>query len=146
MTFEEYIKVYETKTGDKHICPSGYTTLYDKDKGYAQYKVENNRLWVYEVCGDGKYWYSLGIRMCKDHNIPYLCTICTRDILPYIRLMKGKITKKEIQPERNNAYRLEGVNHLGLRFFVWAAWWDGEKQQHAYYVISEVINNDKSKI
>lgn len=142
MEFNEWVKRYVEKTGDEHICPDGYTTLFDKDKGYAQYKVENNRLWVYETCGDGQYWYNLGIKMCLDNHIPYLCTICTRRILPYLRLMGGKITKKEIQQERHNALKIEGVNHLGLRFFCWAAWWDEKKQRNAYYVVSEVTNEE----
>ena len=62
----------EKKTGDKHVCPDGYTTLYDKDKGYAQYKVVGNRLRIYEVCGDGRYWYHLGAKICQDNYIPFI--------------------------------------------------------------------------
>lgn len=141
MEFKEWVKHYEEKTGDKHEVKGGYTTLSDPEKGYAQFKVENGRLFVHEVCGDGWYWYTLAEKICTDHNIPLLITICTRPIMPYIRLMQGRITKKEIEPHRHNAYKLEGVNHLGLRFFVWAAWWDEAKQRNAYYVASEVIKN-----
>lgn len=145
MTFEEYVKVYEKKTGDEHDCPDGYTTLYDKDKGYAQYKVENNRLYIYEVCGDGRYWYDLGIKICQDHNIPFIVTVCTCKIKPYLRLMKLKPTTEYKQPERNNALKFEGVNHLGLRFFGWAAWWDEEKQKHAYYIVTETTRNKENE-
>lgn len=141
MTFEEWVKEYEKHTGDTHGIPDGYTTLYDKDKGYAQYKVEDNRLCIYEVCGDGMYWYNLGVKMCQDHNIPAIVTICTRKIRPYMRCMKLNPIKVEVQEERNNALKIEGVNHLGLRFFAWAAWWDEEKNRHAYYIVTETVKD-----
>ena len=139
-TFEEWVEIYEKKSGDKHICPEGYVTLYEPVKGYAQYKVnpEKSRLFIYETCGDGRYWYDKGVEICRDNGIPYLVTICTRRIMPYLRLMGGKIKVKTIQPERHNGYKIEGVNHLGKRFFCWPAWWDEEKQCNAYYVVSEV--------
>ena len=34
-TFEEWVEIYEKKSGDKHICPEGYVTLYEPEKGYA---------------------------------------------------------------------------------------------------------------
>lgn len=142
MTFEEWVKVYEEKTGDEHTCPEGFTTLFDEEKGYAQYGVSVDRktLYVYEACGDGKYWYDLGVKYCKDHNIPKMITICTRHILPYLRLLKFKIEKKEIQAHRHNGYKIEGINHLGNRFYCWPAWWSETKQENAYYVVSEVLN------
>ena len=142
MTFEEWVKFYEKKSGDTHEVRGGYTTLYDKDKGYAQFKVDNGRLWVHEVGGDGRYWYSVAEKICTDNNIPMIVAICTRPILPYLRLMGAKITKKEIQPDRNNAYKIEGVNHKGLRFWCWAAWYDEDKKRPAYYVVNEVIKNE----
>lgn len=149
MTFEEWVKKYEERTGDKHSNPdNSYTTLYDKDKGYAQYKVENNRLYIYEVCGDGQYWYNLGVKMCQDHNIPFIVTICTCKIRPYLRCMKLKPTKEILQPERHDGYKFEGVNHLGLRFFAWPAWWDEEKGRHGYYIVTETVrlDNEETKI
>ena len=140
MTFEEWVKWYEQKTGDEHYCPPGFVTLYDPEKGYAQYKTngDRSRLFVYEACGDGRYWYNKGVEICRDYEIPYIVTICTRHIMPYLRLLGFKIQSKIVQPERHNGYKIEGVNHLGKRFFCWPAWWDEDKQCNAYYVVSEV--------
>ena len=149
MTFEEFVEVYEKKTGDKHVCPDGYTTLYDKDKGYAQYKLEGNRLRIYEVCGDGRYWYHLGAKICQDHDIPFIVTICTCKLKPYLRLMQLKPTKEYQQQERDGGWKIEGVNHLGLRFFCWPAWYDHERKKHAYYIVTEMTKekeNDENKI
>lgn len=145
MEFKDWVKKYEAKSGDKHICPDGYTTLFDKDKGYAQYKVEDNRLWIYEVCGDGRYWYHLGGKICQDHNIPFIVTVCTCKLRPYLRLMQLKPTKEFQQPERNNGWKMEGVNHLGLRFFCWPAWWDEEKGRHAYWIVTEMVKNENEE-
>lgn len=141
MTFEEWVKKYEEKTGDEHYLPDGFVTLYDAEKGYAQYGVGKNmnRLYVYECCGDGRHWYDVGVKICRDNKIPYMVTICTRSLMPYLRLLRFKITKKDKQSCRNDGWKLEGVNHLGKRFFVFAAWWDERKQENAYYVVSEVI-------
>ena len=138
MEFKDWVKRYEKKSGEKHISPPGFTTLFDKDKGYAQYGIEHERLWIYEVCGDGRYWYNKGLKVCKDQGLKYICTICTAPIFPYLRLMGGKIKSKIQQPERNNGWKIEGENHLGFRFFVWPAWFDTGKQRHAYYIVSEV--------
>lgn len=146
-TFEEWVKAYEEKTGDEHYTPEGFTVLYDKDRGYAQYYVDKgyNFMYVYEACGDGRYWYDVGIKICRDYNVPKMITICTRHILPYLRLMQFKIEKKIVQPHRHNGYKIEGKNHLGNNFWCWPAWWDEKKQCNAYYVVSEVTDNDKQQ-
>lgn len=139
-SFQEWVKIYEEKTGDEHYCPPFYTTLFDEEKGFAQYWVaaDHSVMYVYECCGDGKYWYDIGVRVCREHNIPRMVTICTRHILPYLRLLKFKIQSKIVQPERHNGYKIEGLNHLGKPFYCWPAWWDEDKQCNAYYVVSEV--------
>lgn len=146
-TFEEWIGLYEQKTGDKHSCPDGFTTLYDVEKGYAQYKYDavGSRLHIYEACGDGKYWYDLGIRICRDHNIEAIITICTRKIKPYLRTMKFKVEKQTLLPDRHDGYRFEGTNHIGQRFVIFPAWWNEDLQMNAYYVVTfvnEVKDNE----
>lgn len=140
-SFQEWVKIYEKKTGDKHIVPKGAQTLWDEEKGYVQFllSADRNILFIEETCGDGKYWYEWALFFCREHKIPKLCTTCTRKILPYLRGLGGQITKKEIQPERHNGYKIEGVTKDGLRFFCWARWWDEEKQRNAYYVLVEVL-------
>lgn len=139
-SFEEWVKRYEEKSGDKHVVPKGSRTIWDEEKGYAQFLLSADKqlLAIEETCGDGKFWYNWAIQFCREHNIARFCTTCTRNILPYLRGMGGKITKKEIQPERHNGYKIEGVTHEGLRFFCWPRWWDEEKQRNAYYVVVEV--------
>ncbi len=145
-SYEEWIKLYEQKTGDEHTCLDGYTTLYDAEKGYAQYKVEGARLHIYECCGDGFYWYNVGIKICRDYGIEAIVTICTRKIKPYIRAMKFKIEKEIPLPHRHNGYRYEGVNHIGERFFIFPAWWNEDLQRHAYYVVTFVNEVNKDEI
>lgn len=145
-TFNEWLKLYEDKTGDEHTCPDGYTTLYDAEKGYAQYKVEGARLHIYEACGDGFHWYNVGINICRDYGIEAIVTICTRKIKPYIRAMKFKIEKEIPLPHRDNGYRYEGVNHLGKPLFIFPAGFNENKNQHTYYVVSFVNEVNKNEI
>ena len=145
-SFNEWVKLYEDKTGDEHTCLDGYTTLYDAEKGYAQYKVEGARLHIYECCGDGKYWYNLGIKICRDYNIEAMITICTRKIKPYMRSLNFKVEKQTLLPDRNDGYRYEGVNQYGQRFFIFPAWWDSKKQMNAYYVVLFVNEVNRNEI
>lgn len=141
MTFEEWVKIYEAKTGDKHVEERGVRTIWDERRGYAQFMLDSDRrvLTVIEVCGDGRYWYNFAVEFCREHNVPLLCTTCTRKILPYIRSWGGKITKKEIQPERHNGYKIEGITDKGMPFHCWPRWWDESKQRNAYYLVVEVL-------
>jgi len=145
MTFEEWVKVYEKKSGDTHKVIQGAVTLYDERRGYAQYGVSENkeRLIIFEACGDGKHWYETGVVICRDNNIPAILTICIRNIEPYIRALKGKIEKKIPLDDRNGGFRYEGKNHLGKPFYAFPAWWDKEKQCNAYYVISFINEVEK---
>lgn len=145
-SFNEWVALYEDKTGDEHTCLDGYTTLYDAEKGYAQYKVEGARLHIYEACGDGFHWYNVGIKICRDYGIEAIVTICTRKIKPYLRAMKFKVEKEIPLPHRHNGYRYEGVNHIGERFFIFPAWWNEDLQRHAYYVVTFVNEVNKDEI
>lgn len=140
-SFEEWVKRYEEKTGDKHEVPKGFRTIFDERRGYAQFMLSADKttLVMEEVSGDGRFWYLWAIKFCRDYKVKKLCITCTRNIFAYLRgIGKCKITKKEIQPERHNGYKIEGVTHEGLRFFCWPRWWDEEKQRNAYYVVVEV--------
>lgn len=142
MTFDEWVKRYEVKAEEEHITPAGYKTLYDEQKGYAQIKIDGEFISVYEVCGDGRYWYDRAIEIGKANNCRWLFTICTRNILPYIRLMGGKWTHRETIPHFHNAIKGDGINHLGNKFIVIPAWYDDKKRALAYNVYSEVIKHE----
>lgn len=139
--FQEWVKIYEKKTGDKHKSPNGAQTVWDERRGYAQFllSADHKVLTVEEVCGDGKFWSEWAINFCREHNISRVCTTFTRKLMPYFRSLGAKIIKKEIQPKRHNGYKIEGVTKQGLRFFCWPCWWDKEKQRNAYYVVVEVL-------
>lgn len=138
MTLKEWIKKYEEKSGEKHVNPAGFETLYDKDKGYAQIKKDGKFLIVYEVCGDGKYWRDRAEKAALEKDCSWLFTICVRNILPYIRLMESKLLEKTTLPNFHNAIKGCGINHLGNKLIIMPAWYDEDKKQLAYNVYSEV--------
>ena len=144
-TFEEWVEIYEKKSGDKHEVPHRAITLFDSSRGFLVFTVfpDKSALLVCETCGDGVYWYEKCIKICREHNIPKLMTICTRKIIPYIKLMRGTITEKKIEKKIAGnkhfyAYRIKGVNHFGKPFDCFGAWYDHEKRRSAYYVVTEV--------
>lgn len=138
MTKEEWIKTYEEKTGDEHKLPDGFREKYLPDKGYCQYGVdtENGVLYIYEVCGDGKFWHDVGRLICLEKGLSRIATICTRNLKPYIRLFGGKVTEEIVM--KDGTLRLFGTNVDGRRFVAYPAWFDYEKNKYAYYVITEV--------
>lgn len=139
MTLNEWIKKYEEKTGDEHCTPDGFELVFDEEKGYAQYKHDGNILFVYEACGDGKFWYQVvGVELAKKLGAKWIATICTRKIRPYMRLMGMKLTE-ERKLDFHGAISGTGINHLGNKLIVMPAWYDETKNSLAYYVYSEVM-------
>lgn len=138
MTLNEWIQKYETKTGEKHELPTGYVQYFLPDRGYCQYIMDTDRqvLYVYELCGDAKFWFDLGVIMCKQNGLRYITTICTRNIKPYIRFW-GWTIKEEIN-EDNGAVRFNGHNKEGLMVTISTAWLDNKTGKYAYYCTSEV--------
>ena len=144
-TIKEWIALYEKKSGDRHDVPNGTIMLSDLDKGFAVFGVfpDKSTLLVYETCGNGVYWYMKCMDICREHGIPRLMTICTREILPYLRLMKGTITEKSIEKKTGRgihfyAYHIRGVTCKGKPFECFGAWYDHKKQRSAYFVVTEV--------
>jgi hypothetical protein len=138
MTKAEWIKKYEEKTGDMHELLPGYTEQYLPDRGYCQYGVDtkNNSLVIYETCGDGKFWYDVGLLICSEKRLNRLITIVTRDIRAHLRFFGGKVEKENVAAD--GSYRISGINHIGRPFFVFPAWFDNKKNKYAYYLITEV--------
>lgn len=138
MTKDEWIKKYEEKTGDKHELLPGYNEQYLSDRGYCQYGIdtENGSLVIYETCGDGKFWYDVGLLICKEKKLQRLITLVTRPIKAHLRFFGGKIQNETVAED--GSYRISGVNHNGRPFTVFPAWFDNKKNIYAYYLITEV--------
>lgn len=138
MTKEEWIELYEKKTGDKHELPEGYIEKYLPDRGYCQYGVseDGKTLMIYETCGDGRFWYDVGLLICKEKGLKLLSTLVTRNIRAHIRFFGAKV-EKEVTAE-DGTLRLFGTTKSGEQLIAYPIWFDNEKEKYAYCLVTEV--------
>ena len=118
-TLREWIKEYETKTGETHTNPVAMNLklYYVPDRGYCElaYIAKENCISVFETCGDAKFWHDFSVIMCKENNCKYIMTMCLRNIKAYIKLFNGKITY--IEHDNNGVpIRIKGINSYNFNF------------------------------
>lgn len=141
-TLEEWIKIYEEKTGDTHTVPKGFKLLYLPDRGYAAFAFnkEDSALMIYEVCGDAKFWHDTGVLYCKQNGLRDIITLCTRNIRSYIRFWNWQI-EEEFTNMDGVLARLNGKNQYGKPLTIGVAF-KREKNtcnsEYAYYVTTTV--------
>lgn len=104
-SLQEWIDFYELKTGDKFYIPQGYGLIYLAERGFALMKLEaeSKMIFVYQVCGDGKFWHDYAELYAAGVGFECVATMCTRSIRPYIRAFGWKIEKEFncISPDTN---------------------------------------------
>lgn len=96
-SFDEWVKVYEEKTGDKYTQPpEGFSLMYLPERGFADMKIntEGKMVFVNQVCGDAKFWRDLAEIIANAWHCNAVCTVCTRHILPYIRSFGWEVVKE----------------------------------------------------
>lgn len=138
----DWIRKYEDKTGDKHELLPGFQEKYLPGRGYCQYGIdeESSSLIIYETCGDGMFWYDVGLLICKEKKLKHLTTIATRDIKLYLRLFGCKITEETTAED--GSLRLSGLTVYDKPFIAFPAWFDHEKNKYAYYLVTEVGDDE----
>lgn len=99
-TLEEWIRIYEKKTSEKFNPKSDRQLVFDSEKGFCQLKISEGKLFVYQVCGDGKHWRNFSEYVARNLGIKACVTYCVRkNIRAFIRLLGYHITKTK---EKNN--------------------------------------------
>lgn len=95
-TLKQWAEIYESKTGDKAELPNGFRMCYLAERGFCVYKAdkENDMIFVYQVCGDAKFWRDYAELQACNVGVNHVCTICTRHIKPYIRTFGWEILKE----------------------------------------------------
>lgn len=144
-TLDEWIKLYEDKTGDKHDVPKGFSLYYIPNRGYAVYSMfktgrQDDCILVYEVCGDAHFWHDIGVFMAQQNNVKNIMTLCTRNIMAYCRFWNWHITEK-FNNEDGILARLNGTNQYGRPLTIGVAFERKsakESERYAYFCTSEV--------
>lgn len=136
-TLREWFSYYEKKTHEKHVNPVGYKTVFDEEKGYCQFRIKDRDLLVYECCGDGLFWCNFAFNFAKKHDLERIVTICTRDIIPYVRRMGGHVVRKKERPNTDKGLDIYGVTKYG-EFRCFPIWRNNKTERNAYCIVCEV--------
>ena len=93
-TLEEWIKVYEKKTGEEFKHDERFAFFYLPEKGFCEVVATDEVIIVGNVCGDGRFWRNFVDKLAQEFNIKLGGTIfCRKEFRAYIRLLGFKIDK-----------------------------------------------------
>ena len=90
-SLEEWIKLYEKKTGTEFKADPRATLQFDADKGFAEFGVFEDMVIIGQLCGDAKHWKNFGETLAKQLGLNHLGTWCIRKIEPYIKFFNVEV-------------------------------------------------------
>ena len=95
-TLEEWIELYEKKTGLKYETPDPRTVrFYFPDRGFAEIGIAKDMVVIGQVSGDGFFWKQVAEILAAERGIKNLGCWVVRSIEPYIKLFDVEIEKIE---------------------------------------------------
>ena len=96
-TLDEWIALYEKKTGRVFQREEKLRLFYYPEKGFCEVGVDTNNkiVMAYQLCGDGWFWRRMLEFIAESLGFPCCGTICIRHIKPYIRFWGFTIDKTE---------------------------------------------------
>ena len=115
-SFEEWVKIYEKKTGTEFKPDPRAKLKFEPDKGFAEYGVTKDMVIIGQLCGDAKYWKNLGEELARHLGLNHLGTWCIRKIEPYIKFFNVEIEMVEEAGEGLKRYhgRFKGTGKRAL--------------------------------
>ncbi len=132
-TLYDYVKEYEEKTGEEFQTPQGFTLFFLPERGFAQMRIYEGMVVVFQVCGDLLFWFDFAKVMAASNGCKCVITTCIRHILPYIRKLRCHIVKKE------GDYRYICEDELGNKsIYSWRLANDGSDTYTCTYYLGEV--------
>lgn len=130
-SLKEWIDKYEKERNDPFVIPKGFDFYWLPERGFAEYFFdEKGILVVYQICGDIHFWFDLAKLICLAKGGHAVSTVCILPILPYLRLLKFKIVKKE---ERDGHFRFWCKDEAGRKVIATYKGTD-EEGNDSYYV------------
>ena len=132
-TLYDYVKEYEEKTGEEFQTPQGFTLFFVPERGFAQMRIFEGMVVVYQVCGDLLFWFDFAKVMAASNGCYCVITKCVRHVLPYIRRLRLRIE------EREGDFRYICKDELGNKaIFSWQLAEDGSDVYVCTYYLGEV--------
>lgn len=103
-TLNQWIDKYEEKTKDEFSLPNGFNLYWLPERGFAQYRLHEGLLVIYQLCGDIHFWYDLAKLLCVSNGGYAVSAVSILPIKPYLRLLKFKIEKEETVNGKHRYY------------------------------------------
>ena len=94
-TLEEWIKIYEKKTGVEFKADPRAKLQFIPEKGFAEIGATENMIVIGQTCGDAKFWKNFSEMLARQLGLNHLGTWCIRKIEPYIKLFNIEIVQVE---------------------------------------------------
>lgn len=132
-TLEEYIQMYEQHTGEKFEFNSAFSFFFRPEHGFCEYRMEDNGLYIWQLCGDLKYWVDIGYRLCKKFELPAMSAYILRKPKPFIRALRFRIESTENEDGYKRYHcvnaageKLTATQHGKKYIFVWSIGGDND--------------------
>lgn len=103
-TLDEWIALYEKKTGVVFKPEPRCKMAYFPDRGFAEFGAYKGMIIIYQLCGDAKFWKQVAEVLAMEHGFNHLGTWCIRDIEPYIKFFDAEIERVEELPDGLKRY------------------------------------------
>ena len=103
-TFEEWVALYEKKTGVPFKRQELCQLVFFPDRGFAEFAALKDMIVIHQLCGDAKFWKQVAEVLAMEHNMNHLGTWCIRDIEPYIKLFNAEVERVEELPDGLKRY------------------------------------------
>ena len=92
MTKDEWLKYYEKRTGCKNLeLSSDETVFFHHEYGFITFFTHDDILELHHMCGDGKQWQKLLVKIMKDYGLTKLRAFTRRNPKAWARKYGGHI-------------------------------------------------------
>lgn len=109
-TLNEYIEMYEKHTGEKFEFNYNFSFFYSPAHGFCEYSLKGDSLYIWQMCGDGRFWLDIAIKTCVMFGLKSFASFVIRKPKPFIRFLGFRITEAL---EKDGCKKYICVNDLG---------------------------------
>lgn len=109
-TLDEYIEMYEKHTKEKFEFNHSFSFFYNPEHGFCEYQVHDGNIYIYQLCGDLKYWISIAYDTCKKFGLKAIASFIVRKPKPFIRRLGFRLVSAE---NRKGEMQYIGRNKCG---------------------------------
>lgn len=85
-SLDEWIELYNKKIPEGFKRDKRFTLFYLAEKGFAELSEDGTMIFIYQMCGEFKFWRFFVETLARKLGYKSAGTICIRHVKPYIRL------------------------------------------------------------